>query len=126
DLLVIPKPAWDQSPAEYIHAALLADVPPDTVRALEAYVDGVGASWCEVVAPSAGTTREVDDTELDAAWTRARDAARRPRLGPRSVTAAAKTERVVLRVDDADVEAPPPRPLRIGRFGPLFGDVVHH
>lgn len=126
DLLVVPKPVWPQLPSKYIHAALLANASRDLVHTVDTYVDGVGASWSSGLDAPASSYRDVENAELEAQWLRARDSARAPHHVPRSVTAAAKSERTSLRIDEANVETQSPRPVRIGRFGPVFGDAVHH
>lgn len=124
DLLVVPKPDWEQSGDQYIHARLLATVNPAWVRTVAPYVEGSGASW-STTARDATPPREVNDSDLVARWTIARDSARLPRRAPRSVTALAKGDKIALRVDDTELEDRPQRPPRVGRFGPVFGDAVH-
>ena len=125
DLLVVPAPAWPQDPAKYVHAQLLVDAPPECVQPLDTFIDGVGASWASVLATEVVTLGEVDDAELMTAWSSAKTKAMEPKQAPRSVTAIAKAPAVSLRVGDSEVEARPPRPARVGRFGPLFGEAVH-
>ncbi|MCX5746413.1 MAG: UvrD-helicase domain-containing protein [Proteobacteria bacterium] len=124
DLLVIPRPAWDQPTDKYIHATLLANARPDWIHELAPFVAGEGAAWAPPLPPPR-VHAVVDDDDLEARWSAARDAARSSRHAPRSVTALAKAPPVTLRIDDAEVETPAPRVVRIGRFGALFGDVVH-
>lgn len=123
DLLVIPKPAWEQEPDKYIHARLLANPDPTWVYTAETYVEGRGASWSVPSAPLPPLTDTLD-IELLATWSTAREQAQQPRHAPRSVTGLAKAM-PALRVGDADLEMRSPRPLRPSRFGPVFGDAVH-
>lgn len=122
DLLIIPKPAWDQKPETYIHARLLASSDPTWVHTAEAFVEGCGASWAAPPPPRAPLTDTLD-IELVAAWSTACDQARAPRHVPRSVTGLAKAT-PVLRVGDRALEVRAPRRRR-SRFGPIFGEVVH-
>jgi len=126
DLLVVPRPAWDQASDKYINARLLADVKEEWVRELDTYVEGKGARWSKNLAAQPTEVRVVSDADVMAKWTTALAGARKPRHVPRAVTALAKTEAAVaLRIGEAEMETPPPRPRRIGRYGPIFGETVH-
>ncbi len=123
DLLVIPKPSWEQDPNGYINARLLADPDPAWVLTVEPFVEGSGASWSSQRAPLAPITDTLD-IELISRWTEACAQSKLPKHAPRSVTGVAKM-RPVLRVGDTDLETKQPRPKRLSRFGPVFGDAVH-
>jgi ATP-dependent exoDNAse (exonuclease V) beta subunit len=123
DLLIIPKPSWEQSPDKHIHARLLSNADPAQVYTAEPFVEGRKASWAVSRAPLEALTDTLD-TELTAAWSTARDQAQQPRHAPHSVVGLAKTE-LLSRLDDNELEAQLPRPRRISRFGPAFGEVVH-
>lgn len=123
DLLIIPKPTWQQASDAYIHARLLADPDPAWVLEVDPFVDGRGASWSTARAAPAEITDTLD-FELLTRWTTARDESQLPRHAPRSVTGIAKSQ-PVLRIGETDLEPKAPRPRRPSRFGPVFGDVVH-
>ncbi|MDQ3341051.1 MAG: UvrD-helicase domain-containing protein [Myxococcota bacterium] len=123
DLLIIPKPTWDQPSDSYIHAALLADPNPAWVHSAEPFIEGIGASWAAPPQPFAPITDTLD-IELAARWSAARDESQRSRHAPRSVTGIAKAT-PMLRVGDAELPTKEHRPKRASRFGPVFGDVVH-
>ncbi len=123
DMLVIPKPNWEQDPNGYIHARLLADPDPSCVLAVEPFIEGSGASWSSQRAPL-GPITDTLDIELLAKWAEACAQAKLPKHAPRSVTGVAKAV-PVLRVGDTDLETKQPRPKRLSRFGPVFGDAVH-
>ena len=130
DLLIVPKPAWDQEGEVYIHARLLANGRPNWVHLVEPYVAGKGARWSRELPEADRDVEDVNDADeavVAEAWTAALEAARAPRQAPWSVTAIAKapTPVLVMRVDDAEVEAKPAPAKRISRFGAVFGDVVH-
>lgn len=116
DLLVIPEPKGIEKPQKYIHATLLAGDRDALVETLPTFFD-------DSPSPSASrpTPRTVDD---DAAWSAQREAALKPRLAPRSVTALAKGD-LLVRIDDEELPGAEPRVIRVARHGPLFGDVVH-
>lgn len=124
DLLVVPKPAWQQPVEDYVHAELLAGSSTGCILSLEGFVDGQGAGWA-LAANDVTEIRDVDDRESQAAWNEALSSASNPQAAPSSVTSIAKAQPVLQRLGDADVEVRPPRPARVGRFGPIFGEVVH-
>ncbi len=123
DLLVIPKPAWPQAPEKYIHAHLLTDPDPALVQTVETFIDSTGATWSPPPIALSTPTSALDVKHL-AQWSALADEARRARHAPRSVTGIAKAPVALLRVGDIDLPTPP-RPTRISRFGPVFGEVVH-
>ncbi len=124
DVLIIPKPNWEQDPGVYIHARLLSDPDPAWVRPVDPYIDGIGASWSQLPAASMALTDTLD-IELLARWTEACQQSQKPEHAPRSVTGLSKAA-PVLRIGDDDLETRAPRPRRASRFGPVFGDAVHH
>jgi ATP-dependent helicase/nuclease subunit A len=121
DLLVIPH-AGTVALGKYVCADLLDAAPPALVRELEPYRDDRGATWAQETRPAVPPTpAEAADLERRAAeaWTAAAVEAARPRFRPASVSEEAGA---ILRHEQTQ---PAGRKPRVGRFGPLFGNVVH-
>ncbi|HXG51503.1 MAG TPA: UvrD-helicase domain-containing protein [candidate division Zixibacteria bacterium] len=126
DLLIVPR-AGEVSRGRHICADLLADAPERLVRIADAYVDGAPApDWARQlkpatrVSPGDGAALERRVEEQWGAF--AKDAAR-PRFLPTSVSALA---RAPSGPDAEDALGTSARKERAGRFGGLFGSVVHH
>jgi ATP-dependent helicase/nuclease subunit A len=121
DLLVVPRTGTAK--AKTVCADLLGGADPGTVRVLETYVSGTGTAWARSGAP---VVRSIPGdgsavfAEIAEQWEVAAYAAATPRFRPVAVSEARKalTEREA-------VEEPAQRKAREGRFGHLFGSVVH-
>jgi ATP-dependent exoDNAse (exonuclease V) beta subunit len=125
DLLIVPKPSWEQDGETFIHARLLDEARPEWVHQVATYVAGKGASWSKRPPKTATAIEDVNDEVIVAAWAPALAVARTPHHQPTSITAIAKAPAPSLRVEDTDIEIKPLRLKRIGRFGSIFGDTVH-
>jgi len=124
DLLVVPR-ARGAQPGKHVCADLLAGADPRLVREMEPYLAGVGAPWSRAVpAPSEETQVDADTLELEvsARWETAATEAARPRFKPASVSAEAVLS---LREEEDEPARPTARKPRPGRFGMVFGTVVH-
>jgi ATP-dependent exoDNAse (exonuclease V) beta subunit len=124
DLLVVPL-ARGAQPDKHVCADLLAGANPVLVREMEPYLVGVGAHWAQAVpAPSAEMQTDADtlEREVAARWTTAATESARPHFRPASVSEEAAP---ALRDEEEEPARPTPRKPRPGRFGPVFGTVVH-
>jgi len=124
DLLVVPS-AHGAQPGKHVCADLLAGVDPRLIREMDPYLAGVGAPWSRAVrAPLEETPADADtlEREVSARWDTAATEAARPRFKPASVS-----EEAVLSLSEEEEgpSRPPARKPRPGRFGPIFGTVVH-
>jgi ATP-dependent helicase/nuclease subunit A len=133
DVLVVPR-AGDVEPGRYICGDLLAGADPRLVRQLPAYRPDALPSWAATLAPaSTATPAEPEAVEADVRqhWEEAAIEASRPRFRPASVSgeAHAAIPEPIVEGDETDLAseagARPVKP-REGRFGSLFGSVVHH
>jgi ATP-dependent helicase/nuclease subunit A len=124
DLLVVPRAPGAQ-PGKHVCADLLAGADPLLIREMEPYLAGVGAPWARAVpAPSEATQVSADilEREVSARWETAAAEAARPRFKPASVSEEAALS---LRAEDEEPARATARKPRAGRFGPVFGTVVH-
>jgi len=124
DLLVVPR-ARGAQPDKHVCADLLAGADPLLVREMEPYLAGVGAPWARAVpAPSEETQADADtlEREVSVRWETAATEAARPRFKPASVSAEAALS---LREEEEEPARPTARKPRPGRFGAVFGTVVH-
>jgi ATP-dependent helicase/nuclease subunit A len=128
DLLVVPR-AGKVAPGTYVCGDLLAAMDPALVRELPAYRPDALPEWAQLpAAPATVTPADADTLEADIAqrWEPAAIEASRPRFRPASVSGeahAAADEDAEGEVDFAGGGAVA-KP-REGRFGSLFGSVVH-
>jgi len=124
DLLVVPR-ARGAQPDKHVCADLLAGADPRLIREMEPYVAGLGALWSRAVpAPSEETPADADalEREVSVRWETAATEAARPRFKPASVSEEAT---LALREEEEEPVPPMARKPRPGRFGPVFGTVVH-
>lgn len=124
DLLVIPR-AGTVAPGKIIAADLLHDADPGLMVELECYREGVGAIWASTVSEVAvvppGDAGPLE-SEVSVRWRTATAEAARARFRPASVSGeadAARRDRAIEEVGRVAAKQ------RAGRFGSLFGDVVH-
>jgi len=122
DLLVVPQAGF-VPPGTFVCGDLLYETPRHLVKEVDEYVDGREPEWARQ--EPVMLAREVADSarverEVDAWWAEASGASARPRFRPSSVTGDADAAGVSEPADD-DL---PPKP-REGRFGSVFGSVVH-
>jgi ATP-dependent helicase/nuclease subunit A len=124
DLLVVPR-AGPVALGKHICADLLDGAAPALVHQLEPYRDALGAAWALAIRPPARPA-PADATELERrvseTWTTAAIDAARPRFTPASVSEEASA---VPRQEPAEATLPAVPKSRAGRFGPVFGTVVH-
>jgi len=124
DLLVVPR-APTARPAKHVCADLLAGADPALVQEMDPYVAGAGAPWARAVPVAAAPTppdAEALERQVSAAWEPAAAEAGRPRFAPASVSGEAQ----IAPTEEAPGSATPAsRKPRPGRFGPVFGSVVH-
>jgi ATP-dependent helicase/nuclease subunit A len=125
DLFVVPC-AGTVAPGKIVCADLLAAAPAALVRELPLYRAGAGAGGAHAPTPRPDPAPRSATEELERATSRRWDAARteaaRPRLAPVSVSGEARRRRA--EPDEAALD-PALRKPREGRFGHLFGSVVH-
>jgi ATP-dependent helicase/nuclease subunit A len=124
DLFVVPK-AGDVPAGRFVCGDLLAQAPAHLIRELGTFIDGRECDWAREVRPRVEHER-ADGAQVEQSitewWTTASIAAARPRFRSASVSGAF---RVIPLADSEDVvDAVDPKP-RQGRFGSLFGSVVH-
>jgi len=135
DLLVVPH-AGTVAPGTYVCGDLRAESDPHLVWELPAYRPDALPAWGHLPPPPPAVT-PIDAETLEAdvmqRWERAAAEARRPRFKPASVSgeAHAVSPNVAITDEDAesDVEVVRGRLVgkpRKGRFGAVFGSVVHH
>jgi len=125
DLLVVPK-AGDVVPGRFVCGDLLAEAPPELVRAVQRYTDRGEPAWARQQAPpieaepadGAHVEREVNEW-----WTTVSAEAARPRFRPASVSGG---EYAATADEGEEMLDAGPRKPRQGRFGDLFGTTVHH
>ncbi len=125
DLLIIPK-AGSVSPGKLVCGDFLADAPASLVQTAEEYIDGAAPAWSRQLkaidrkAPGDGSKLEKQVVER---WKKVSVEAARPRFCPVSVSALARVSS-----DSEKEEALGTMPLkdREGRFGGIFGSVVHY
>ena len=125
DLLIIPK-AGSVSPGKFVCGDFLADAPATLFPTAEQYVDGAEPAWSrqlkavERKAPEDGSKLE---QQVMAQWKNVSIEAARPRFCPVSVSVLAG-DSPRLEIEEA-LESLPLKD-REGRYGGLFGSVVHH
>ncbi|MGH7307226.1 MAG: UvrD-helicase domain-containing protein, partial [Candidatus Rokuibacteriota bacterium] len=124
DLFVVPR-AGTVAPGKIICADLLHEADPALTVELEPYREGMGASWARTVgeplAVSPGDAGPVE-REVEARWRAAATEAARPRFRPASVSGEADAVPRDEAMEELGRVAAKPR---AGRFGSLFGSVVH-
>jgi ATP-dependent helicase/nuclease subunit A len=124
DLLVVPR-AGTVAPGKIICADLLHEADPALMVELEPYREGVGANWAStlgepaMVPPGDGGPLE---REVGVRWKAAATEGARPRFRPASVSGEADAAPRDGAVEEVGRVAAKPR---VGRFGSLFGSVVH-
>jgi ATP-dependent helicase/nuclease subunit A len=124
DLLVVPR-APTARPAKHVCADLLTGADPALMREMEPYVAGAGAPWARTVPVAAGqppADPEALERQVSGTWEPAAAEAARPRFAPASVSEEAQAALADTGLESAEPAARKPRP---GRFGPVFGAVVH-
>jgi ATP-dependent helicase/nuclease subunit A len=124
DLLIVPR-APGAKAGKHVCGDLLADVEAGHVRELEPFVADAGAPWARAVpAPSQEAPVGVEELEREIAarWETIAAEAARPRFKPASVSEEAAGS---LREAEDGLVPPAARKPRPGRFGPVFGSVVH-
>ncbi len=124
DLLVVPRTRSAQ-PGKHVCADLLAGTGARLIREMEPYLAGAGAPWARAV-PAVSEEARADadalEREVSARWETVATEAARPRFKPASVSEEAALS--LREEEDGSVPATPRKP-RPGRFGPVFGTVVH-
>jgi ATP-dependent exoDNAse (exonuclease V) beta subunit len=124
DLFVVPK-AGDVPAGRFVCGDLLAEAPAHLIREISPYIDGKECNWAREVLPRV-VLEHADGTQVERSvtewWTGASIAAGRPRFRPASVSG---TSRVVPLAESEEVVEATDSKLRQGRFGGLFGSVVH-
>jgi ATP-dependent exoDNAse (exonuclease V) beta subunit len=124
DLLIVPK-AGDVPAGRFICGDLLAEAPAHLIRELGTFIDGRECDWAREAQPPVdpeladGDRVERRVTEW---WAAASIPAARPRFRPESVSGASRAAPPA--ESEEVVDAADPKPRR-GRFGGLFGSVVH-
>jgi len=124
DLLVVPRAPTAQ-PAKHVCADLLAGADPALMRQMDPYVAGAGAPWAHAGPAPAGAPpadAEAVEQEVAAVWEPAAAEAARPRFAPASVSEEAQA---ALGEEGSESAVTAERKPRPGRFGPVFGAVVH-
>jgi ATP-dependent helicase/nuclease subunit A len=125
DLLVVPRTGSPKT-GKTICADLLAGADPTTMVALDTYVRGAGAAWSNAIGTSTPPA-PVESGQLERAvaerWDAAAAESARPRFRPTSVSVEARA--TAARADGDAEDDPVTRKPREGRFGHLFGSVVH-
>jgi len=124
DLLVVPR-AGAPDPSKMVCGALLAGADPALVRELDIYHAGAEPAWALVVPASAQPDRADGariEREVGERWIAAAAEAARPRFRPASVSGEAHVQAPA---DEPDAPEPLLRKSREGRFGNVFGEIVH-
>jgi ATP-dependent helicase/nuclease subunit A len=124
DLLILPK-AGDVPAGRFICGDLLAEAPAHLIRELATYVDGRECDWARAVqTPVDPEPADGDQVERRVMqwWTAASITAARANFRPASVSGASRV--APMAASEEVVDAADPKPRR-GRFGGLFGSVVH-
>jgi len=125
NMLVIPK-AGEVAPGQFVCGDLLSDAPAQFVQAVEPYVEGAEPAWARQTKRRARLVAgDAADLERRAGeqWATGSREAARPRFRPASVsgdalaTPAVESEEFLKEVAEKPHE---------GRFGGVFGSVVHH
>jgi ATP-dependent helicase/nuclease subunit A len=124
DVLVVPK-AGDVAAGRFVCGDLLAEAPAHLIRRTDTYVDGSECDWAREIRPQL-ELQHADGTQVERSvtewWAAASVAAARPRFRPVSVSGMSRV--APLRESEEALDAVDPKP-RQGRFGGLFGSVVH-
>jgi ATP-dependent helicase/nuclease subunit A len=125
DLLVVPQ-AGAVQPGKFVCGDLLADAPARLVHTVEPFVEGgVEPGWSREIGPAErpvlGEAGDLEQRVADT-WAAATREAARPRFRPASVSGEAHGG-LAIETDDS-VEPRPPK-QREGRYGGVFGSVVH-
>jgi ATP-dependent exoDNAse (exonuclease V) beta subunit len=126
DLLIVPK-AGNVQPGKCICGDLLSDSPPHLTRELDPYVVGREPAWAAQQpskrrrAPAGGESTQLQVAEW---WLAAGREAARSRFRPVSVTGEARAG-IERKEVEREVDGAIPK-TREGRFGGIFGNVVHH
>ncbi|HEY3836480.1 MAG TPA: 3'-5' exonuclease, partial [Bryobacteraceae bacterium] len=124
DLLIVPK-AGDVPAGRFICGDLLAEAPARLIRELGTFIDGRECEWARAVrTPVDHQPADGDQVERGVMewWTAASITAARPNFRPASVSGASRV--APMAASEEVVDAADPKPRR-GRFGGLFGSVVH-
>jgi ATP-dependent helicase/nuclease subunit A len=122
DLLIIPR-AGDVQPTRFVCGDLLGGALPHLVDEIAPYVDSSKPAWdLQLVdkADAEPVEGSQSDRETGEWWTTIAAEAARPRFQPASVSREA-----TVALDEALEGLEPPRKIREGRFGHLFGTTVH-
>ena len=123
DLLVVPR-AGQVKPGKLVCGDLLEACEPARVHELPPYREDALPPWARLAPAGAVAASDGADVEHDITvrWTAAGAEAARPRFKPASVSGEARAVRIG---EPGDLEESPAAKPRAGRFGPLFGTVVH-
>ncbi|MFN7995282.1 MAG: UvrD-helicase domain-containing protein [Bryobacteraceae bacterium] len=124
DLFVVPK-AGDVPAGRFVCGDLLAEAPAHLIREIGQYIDGKECDWAREVVPRV-VLEHADGAQVERCvtewWTAASIAAVRPRFRPASVSGTSRAAPVAESENVVDAADSKPRQ---GRFGGLFGSVVH-
>jgi ATP-dependent helicase/nuclease subunit A len=124
DLLIVPK-AGDVPAGRFVCGDLLAEAPAHLIREIGPYIDGRECDWAREVLPRV-ELEHADGAQVERSvtewWTAASIAAARPRFRPASVSGTSRAAPVAESEEMVDAIDSKPRQ---GRFGGLFGSVVH-
>ncbi len=108
----------------YISGKLIGKEPHPLVDVLETYHEGKGAPWAAGLAIPDAEPEIRPCPDAEAIEVRFRDAlteSKEPRYAPVAVSSEGHAQAAaIVRDDDGE-----PRPRRVGRHGPVFGDTVH-
>jgi len=123
DLLVVPR-AGQVKPGKLVCGDLLEGCEPALTHELPPYRGDAPPPWATIAPADAVATADGAAVEHDvmARWAAAGAEAARPRFKPASVSGEAHALQAVA---PGDLEETPTAKPRAGRFGPLFGTVVH-
>jgi ATP-dependent helicase/nuclease subunit A len=127
DVVVVPVAA-PASPKR-INGLLAAGGPQKVIDALAAFGPGAEPDWAEDIHEPAREEPRVAKTlasRLERRWAEASAEAGKPLFSPAGVSSEAHVLGIGPAPAAPDDEAGSPRKYRDGRFGPEFGDVVHH
>ncbi|MGH7847902.1 MAG: UvrD-helicase domain-containing protein [Candidatus Binatia bacterium] len=125
DLLIVPK-AGDVSPGKFICGDLLAEAPEKLMQTMQPYIDGKEPVWSRqlkaIQRKAPGDGSEVEK-RVASEWEKVSVEAARPRFRPVSVSGLG---RMSWDADGEETLGTVPQKEREGRFGGVFGNVVHH
>ena len=123
DRLVLPLAG--KVSASYVAGALIGHPEHSLAERLELYREGEGATWAkglEVPDPQREVRPSPEAEVIESRYSEALHKAAEPRFVPVAVSSEGHAQAAVIRAEDDDAE---PRPRRVGRHGPIFGDTVH-